>query len=389
MKVLYDLVATQPLHGSVYHGGGEYSKAVFEAALLAGYQCDALYDSKKPLDEHVKSLCDDYGIKLVDLAGRSFAQAYRGYDTFFTGLPYGRFNGNQDGETRLIFTIHGIRSLEMPSDHYEMPFYLASRAWKRVLKAWFIRLFPASYKKIARSKVERLLTLPNSRVVTVSGHSKYSILSFFPFMKEEDLQVCFSPLFNPVAPEAVEAASAGTLDTLGLRSGVYYLGLGSGRWLKNNLRLALAFDKLISQGRMKDRKLVLTGGFHSVYKRLRNKESFLFLDYVESEVLEVLFKEARGLLYPSLNEGFGYPPLQAMKYGTPVLSTAFSAVTEVCGDAALYSNPYSESEIQSRILMLENDSIRNDYAARGPGRYAHVLKEQKRMLTELLEMIFI
>jgi glycosyltransferase involved in cell wall biosynthesis len=388
MKVLYDLVATQPLHGSVYHGGGEYSKAVFEAALLAGYQCDALYDSKKPLDEHIKTLCEDHGIKLIDLAGRGFSQAYNGYDTFFTGLPYGRFGGEQDGKTRLIYTIHGIRSLEMPNDKYEMPFYWTNRAWKRIAKAWFIRLFPARYNKIARSKVERLLSLPNSRVVTVSAHSKYSILSFFPFMKEEDLQVCFSPLFNPVSPEAVELASAGTLDTLGLRSGAYYLALGSGRWLKNNLRLALAFDDLITSGRLKDRTLVLTGGYHSVYSKLKNKESFLFLDYVESIVLEVLFKEARGLLYPSLNEGFGYPPLQAMKYGTPVLASAFSAVTEVCADAVLYSNPYSESEIQSRILMLENGNIRNDFAGRGPGRYDHVLKEQERMLVELLEMIF-
>lgn len=388
MRVLYDLVATQPLHGSVYHGGGEYSKAVFEAAVRAGHKFDALYDSNKPLDKHIQSLCDEFSIHLINLAGRSYSQAYQGYDTFFTGLPYGRFSGEQDGTCRLIYTIHGIRSLEIPSDKYEMAFYMATRAWKRILKAWFIRLFPETYRKIASSKVERLLTLPNSKVVTVSSHSKYSILSFFPFMKEENLQVCFSPLFNPVPAKQVKVAAPRVLKDLGLSSGTYYLGLGTGRWLKNNLRLAQAFDRLVTQGRLNGRKLVLTGGFHKVYKNLKNPESFLFLDYVESEVLEVLFREARGLLYPSLNEGFGYPPLQAMKYGTPVLASAFSAMPEVCGDAALYANPYSESEIASRILMLENEEIRADYADRAPGRYEFIQSEQKRMLQDLLKLIF-
>lgn len=388
MRVLYDLVATQPLHGSVYHGGGEYSKAVFEAACRAGYEFDALYDERKPLDDHIKALCEEFSISLVKLDGRSFTSAYSGYDVFFTGLPYGRFGEKQEGRTRLIFTIHGIRSLEMPGDAHEIPFYLSSRAWKRMAKAWFIRLLPRTYRKIALSRAEGLLRLPNSLVVTVSDHSKYSMLSFYPFLKEENLKVCYSPLFNPVTTEQVEQAVPRVMKELQLESGSYYLGLGSGRWLKNNLRLAKAFDSLVSQGRLKDKKLVLTGGFHKVYKGLKNPGSFKFLDYVESETLEVLFREARGLLYPSLNEGFGYPPLQAMKYGTAVLASAFSAMPEVCGGAALYANPYSESEMASRILMLENDSIREECARRGPERYGMILKQQESMLSELLREIF-
>ncbi len=389
MKVLFDLVATQPVHGAVYHGGGEYSKAVFIAAVQGGYSFDALWDSKKPLDPYVKQLCDEKGIPLIDLEGRSFSEAYKDYDVFFTGLPYGRFDaGASKGKTRLIFTIHGVRSLEMPTDRYEIPFYVGTKDPKRVLKALYIRLFPGRYRKGAASRIRKMLTLPNKKIVTVSSHTKYSLLNFFPELQEDELFVCYSPLYSPLSVEETARKSEKILTELNLKEGEFYLGLGSGRWLKNNLRLARAYDRLVSHGRLKNRKLVFTGGDNIVYKNLKNKESFLFLDYVETEVLEVLLRGARGLLYPSLNEGFGYPPLQAMKYGTPVLASAFSAVTEVCGDAVLYANPYSEDEIASRILMLENPDIQENLIEKGPIRYKEVLARQYVMLQDMLQMIF-
>ncbi|QEN06996.1 glycosyltransferase family 1 protein [Oceanispirochaeta crateris] len=388
MNILFDLVATQPIHGAVYHGGGEYSKAVFKAAVEKGYKFDALYDGSKPLDEYIKNLCNEKEISLIDLVGRSFFEVYAGYDVFFTGLPYGRFDQAGECNTRLFFTIHGVRSLEMPTDRHEIPFYVGTKDPKRILKALFIRFFPDRYKRMAAAKVRKLLTLSGSQIITVSAHTKYSLLNFFPELKSDQLHVCYSPLFNPIDPDYVAMKSKELLESLGLTEGEFYLGLGSGRWLKNNLRLARAFDKLVSDGRLKGRKLVLTGGTNIVYRSLKNKEHFLFLDYVKTELLESLFKGARALLYPSLNEGFGYPPLQAMKYGTPVLASAFSAVTEVCGDAVLYANPYSEDEIASRILMLEDEDLHKELAIIGPQRYNLVSNKQKQMLQEMLELVF-
>ncbi len=387
-KVLFDLVATQPLDGSIYHGGGEYSKAVFKAAVEKGYKFDALYDSRKPLDSNIEALCTSSSISLIDLGGRTFSEAYSGYDAFFTGLPYGKFtDGENSSGTKLIYTIHGTRSLEIPSDRYELPFYLSGRAWKRILKAVFIRIFPRKYRQIAADKVRRLLNMPNSQVVTVSNHTMYSLLSFFPELSRDNLMVCYSPLFFSES-DKTKSDIDNFLEKLNLSSGEFYLALGSGRWLKNNYRLALAFDRLVSEGRITGRKLVMTGGRHSIYKKLRNKDSFVFLDYLESSYLEVLFKKARALLYPSLNEGFGYPPLQAMRYGTPVLASAFSAVPEVCENAALYTNPYSVDEIASRILMLEDDAIHRRFAAAGPLRFEEVERKQRAMLDTLLEFIF-
>ena len=76
-------------------------------------------------------------------------------------------------------------------------------------------------------------------------------------------------------------------------------------------------------------------------KSVVNKEKFHFLDYVDYATLENYFNDAFCFVYPSLNEGFGYPPIQAMKYGTPVIASAISSIPEVCQNAVCYFNPFS------------------------------------------------
>ncbi len=58
------------------------------------------------------------------------------------------------------------------------------------------------------------------------------------------------------------------------------------------------------------------------------------------------------LAYPSLYEGFGFPPLEAMQYGTAVLASNVSSIPEVCGDAALYIDPYDEKDISKKNINV-------------------------------------
>lgn len=67
-------------------------------------------------------------------------------------------------------------------------------------------------------------------------------------------------------------------------------------------------------------------------------------------------------VYPSLNEGFGYPPLEAMRYGVPVIASPYSSITETCGGGALYFNPTSIEEIMNRMMMVvTNQGIYNAF----------------------------
>lgn len=86
---------------------------------------------------------------------------------------------------------------------------------------------------------------------------------------------------------------------------------------------------------------------------------FIFPGFVTESVLLTLYAEAKVFLYPSFREGFGLPILEAMAFGTPVVTSNISAMPEVAGDAAFLVNPYSVEEITAGMtIAYENDKLR-------------------------------
>ncbi|NBS14524.1 MAG: glycosyltransferase, partial [Verrucomicrobia bacterium] len=80
-------------------------------------------------------------------------------------------------------------------------------------------------------------------------------------------------------------------------------------------------------------------------------------------------QEATLLVYPSLYEGFGLPPLEAMASGCPVVSSRAGSLPEICGEAAEYFDPASEDEMAAKIaLILESSARQADLRARGMER---------------------
>ena len=78
-----------------------------------------------------------------------------------------------------------------------------------------------------------------------------------------------------------------------------------------------AFDLILDDKKFCDYKLVLTGVINKKIfeKEIKHKENFVLLNYIERDELKCLFENSYAFIYPSLNEGFGYPPLSAMKHG--------------------------------------------------------------------------
>jgi glycosyltransferase involved in cell wall biosynthesis len=95
------------------------------------------------------------------------------------------------------------------------------------------------------------------------------------------------------------------------------------------------------------------------------------LGFIPDDDLPALYCGADALVYPSLMEGFGLPVLEAMRCGTPVLTSTTSSLPEVGGDAALYADPYSIDEIAAALYKLASQpSLRADLSARGLRRAA-------------------
>jgi glycosyltransferase involved in cell wall biosynthesis len=93
------------------------------------------------------------------------------------------------------------------------------------------------------------------------------------------------------------------------------------------------------------------------------------LGFVPDQTLQILYHLASVFVFPSLYEGFGLPPLEAMACGTPVVTSNASSLPEVVGDAAVLVDPYDARSIAEGIRrVLVDDQLRADLSARGEER---------------------
>ncbi len=149
------------------------------------------------------------------------------------------------------------------------------------------------------------------------------------------------------------------------------LNVGAIQKRKNVARLVEAFETLNSEWR-----LVLAGSFGYGADEIRGRmersparERISVLGYVDPDELAAWYARAAIFAFPSLDEGFGMPVLEAMAGGAPVLTSNRSALPEVAGDAAALVDP-EDTQALARALrdMADNDDLRRDLAARGLAR---------------------
>lgn len=146
----------------------------------------------------------------------------------------------------------------------------------------------------------------------------------------------------------------------------YILAVSSLSPHKNFMRLVQAFDLL----RNEDVDIVVAGGANSkVFSNSRfssNQANVHYLGYVSDGELKALYERAHCFVYPSLYEGFGLPPLEAMACGCPVIVSNAASLNEVCGAAALYCDPKSHEDIADKIgLLLTDKALREKLCETG------------------------
>lgn len=151
---------------------------------------------------------------------------------------------------------------------------------------------------------------------------------------------------------------------------------------KNLPRLIKAYNKVRLETRLKH-KLVIAGMkgwmYDSIFQTVHNlnlEKDVIFTGYVPQEELPALYSAADLFVYPSLYEGFGLPPLEAMACGTPVITSNTSSLPEVVGDAGTMVNPHSVDELAQAIYkVLTDEKLRSDMIYKG-------LKQAKKFTWE-------
>jgi glycosyltransferase involved in cell wall biosynthesis len=391
-NILFDLVASQPNGDGDFHGGGKYTKKIFlelvqrkqqqqQQQQQQNWSLIGVYDSSKYLDIDIKKKAEDNNIVLVDIKNSSLSKIVEelSVQRFFSALPLGiivnGFNELLESNTEVYVTIHGLRSLEtsVPIDALT---YLPSIKGK--IKLIIKKLFEKNF--FSRDFLRFKDLLKKTKVVAVSNHTKYSIISFFP--EVDNVKVFYSPDVTEF-----EDFDLGVPD---FNMSNYFLMVSGNRWLKNNIRSAKALDEIFSERKDIKQNVIITGVSNAeIYlKHIKNKNRFIFYKYVDEDFLQVLYKNAFCFVYMSLNEGFGYPPLEAMKFGVPVIASPFTAVTEICDNAVLYCNPYSVKEIKSRMLYLLFDNQKyEELAVKAIQQFNIINKRQKEDLLGLIKYI--
>lgn len=382
-KILFDLRGCQPNRESKFHGGGVYGYIVLKKMIKKIPQnLVVYYDAKRFVAQDVEQLMMDCNVEKVDANEKALLQCIKDNEVgvFYSPLFNKSYKQIQNQNIPIIITIHGLRNLEMNRDKTEV---LYARSLRDKVKAWLKQTFYYNHllKKYWEEK-KWLLENENVHIITVSNHSKNSILYYYSFAQKERIKVMYSV---STTPEGYEKTQPYTSEK-------YYLIVSANRWLKNAYRAIQAFDKLFENPQYGlEGKVVVLGLSKdtSIYKRIKHKERFELMGYVDQDTLESLYKGAYALVYPTLNEGFGYPPLEAMKYGTPVIASPFASVTEICGENVIYANPYSSEEIAIRILQLEENVNYQFYEKKGIERYKVICAKQESDLEDFCNFLFI
>lgn len=211
------------------------------------------------------------------------------------------------------------------------------------------------------------------RVLTVSEASKRDILRYFdiPPAKVRVIPNAIDERFLTTPDEA-------TTDRVRQRYQLdhpFVLYVGNIKPHKNLERLIAAFGR-VRAGGPQGLKLVVVGDEVSKYPSLRQMvhrhkldKHVRFLGFQPQETLASFYRLANVFVFPSLYEGFGLPPLEAMACGTPVVTSNVSSLPEVSGDAALLVDPYDVDAIAHGIRrVLDDEALRADMVARGHAR---------------------
>lgn len=374
MNLLFDLKATQPNTSGKRHGGGRYGEIIYFRMIERHIKFACFYDSKLWLNPEVHKQCQHYNIPLYDLQKESIEDIIRNHniDRLYSCIP-GKLAKLTCCE--VYGTVHGLREFETPFDNI---FYKYKSPLKEKIKFTLKKLLA---KKFHRKKHNDYLnTYINTpfHLITVSEHSKYAFLSFFPELINKEFPVFYSP--NTSSKEkAIKIPNKEK----------YFFLVSGNRWEKNNLRAIMAFDRLADYKCMQGIRMKVTGtnGNNFRYK-IKHPERFDFLGYVDDNELESLYANAYVFVYPSLNEGFGYPPLESMRYGVPVIASPYSSMAETCGCGALYFDPTSIEEIMNRMMMIAtNQDIYNEFVLKATQQYQRISERQNRDLDSLIDYI--
>lgn len=224
------------------------------------------------------------------------------------------------------------------------------------------------WRKLAYKFVITSAVRSAKNIITVSQNTRDDVVKLFHIAPEK-----ITPIWNGLSSE-FHVCSEEERKSVRKKYNLpkqFFLYTGVWREHKNLVRLLKAFD--IVRREYSNIQLVITGRRDPHYPEVLNTVHELKLDnavrfvgLVDFGDLQKLYSAATAYVFPSLYEGFGLPPLEAMAAGTPVVVSNSSAIPEVCGDAAEYFDPEDVEEMAEKMrVIISNNNRRKELIKKG------------------------
>ena len=241
---------------------------------------------------------------------------------------------------KIILTVHDLTFLLFPEKH-------------------------ATTKRLLFSKMIPIFIKLSDKIIAVSENTKKDMLKFFNISKNK-ISVTYEGYPDYYNCSINENEAKKILKKYGIEKNfILYIGMIEPR--KNIISILRAFKVLDEEIEL---DLVIVGRKGWYYneieqfminsEKMKIKNNIIFTGYIPEEELKYFYKSAYVFVYPSLYEGFGLPPLQAMACGTPVITSNISSLPEVVGDAAIKINPENLDELVDSIRLIYNDEDYRD-----------------------------
>jgi glycosyltransferase involved in cell wall biosynthesis len=388
MRILFDLITPSSFVG----GAGEYIRTVFFALVDAvksnksGHtEIVGIYDSsigRFAYEDLSPSSLQKMNISTVDVAGKTFGQVIKEncIDKVFIGAAqyWGRERYQPwTIDVPVVCVIHDLCEEEYVSvnwNYYVMidhPYQL----FKRMLRD---RIRGKKQLNEMKSIMRMMDNNRNVDIITVSNYSKSALA--YHFGLKDRVHTLYSPerLFR--SSDVIENPVLADLVGSGKR---FYLMVSANRNMKNPNKAVNAFKRYLEVNFDKDAEkpmLVSLG-----YPQPKFKEH-ICLPYLSDSDLTNAYANCYAFLFPSYFEGFGYPPLEAMRFGKPVLASNVTSIPEISGDAAIYFSPIYETEIFHALLKLTDENYK-DFSGKSLEQYLKINTRQKEDLHKVIDLI--
>lgn len=264
-------------------------------------------------------------------------------------------------QTRFLKILNKEQLDVMHFPHFNVPFFYR-RPYTVTIHDLILSLFPGKkmnkwYHRLAYHLIIRNATKKAKKVIAVSLNTKEDIIAHLQ-TPEEKIQVVYNGVSEDFKILEDPKTAEKTLKKYKIHKD-FLLYTGVWRSHKNLPRLIEAFS-LIKNKENINLNLVITGKKNPVYPEIikavkdnQLEDDVIFTGLVEEEELNHLYNAAHIYVFPSLYEGFGFPPLESMRCATPVAAANTSSIPEICGEEnAIFFDPYNVEDIAQKIELL-------------------------------------